>query len=144
MRSPGRLTSDGNFLCAAPFEGGGIHLWRVSELSSNAEPIALGGRGQFNLPSECLIADGRLLVCNRSFNRLDVWNRVEDALAGRPADALLGASDEQDRKAGIGRNQLFMPGSLAWGGGYLWVGEFKFSTRILRFSPQPKRSASAR
>lgn len=35
-----------------------------------------------------------------------------------------------------------MPGSLAWGGGYLWVGEFKFSTRILRFSPQAKQTAS--
>ena len=136
MRSPGRLTSDGEYLCAAPFEGGGISLWRVSELGSRAEPITLGARGQFNLPSECLIADGRLFVANRSFNRVDVWDHVEDALAGRPAEALLGATDEQDRKPGIGRNKLFMPGSLAWGGGYLWVGEFKFSTRILRFSPQ--------
>jgi len=136
MRSPGRLTSDGNYLCAAPFEGGGIQLWRVSELSSRAEPITLGGRGQFNLPSECLIAEGRLFVCNRSFNRVDVWDRVEDALAGRLPDALLGAADESDRQPAIGRNQLFMPGSVAWGGGYLWVGEFKFSTRILRFSPQ--------
>ncbi len=141
MRSPGRLTSDGKYLCAAPFEGSGIQLWRVGELSSRAEPIALGGRGQFNLPSECLIAEGRLFVCNRSFNRVDVWNRVEDALAGRPADALLGATDESDRKPGLARNQLFMPGSLAWGGGYLWVGEFKFSTRILRFSPQAKQTS---
>ncbi|PHX84583.1 MAG: hypothetical protein CK538_11255 [Opitutia bacterium] len=141
MRSPGRLNSDGKYLCAAPFEGSGISLWRVNELSSNAEPTTLGSRGQFNLPSECLIADGRLFVCNRSFNRVDVWNRVEDALAGRPADALLGASDEQDRKPGLGRNKLFGPGSLAWGGGYLWVGEFKFSTRILRFSPKAKQTA---
>jgi hypothetical protein len=138
MRSPGRLTSDGNYLCAAPFEGSSIQLWRVSELSSRAEPITIGGRGQFNLPSECLIADGRLFVCNRSFNRVDVWDSVEDALAGRRTDALLGAADEHDRAPAIGRNKLFMPGSLAWGGGYLWVGEFKFSTRILRFSPQTK------
>jgi hypothetical protein len=137
MRNPGRLNSDGKYLCAAPFEGGGISLWRVNELRSRAEPITLGARGQFNLPSECLIADGRMFVCNRSFNRVDVWNRVEDALAGHPANALLGATDEHDRKPEIGRNQLFGPGSLAWGGGYLWVGEFKFSTRILRFSPMP-------
>ncbi|MEQ1854239.1 MAG: hypothetical protein ABMA01_21925, partial [Chthoniobacteraceae bacterium] len=146
MRSPGRLSSDGNYLCAAPFEGGSIQLWRVSELGARAEAITLGGRGQFNLPSECLIADGRLFVCNRSFNRVDVWNRVEDALGGRLADAFLGAADAQDRKPGIGRNKLFMPGSLAWGGGYLWVGEFKFSTRILRFSPKETgaRPAGAR
>jgi DNA-binding beta-propeller fold protein YncE len=138
MHSPGRLTSDGNYLCAAPFEGSAIHLWRVSDLAAGAQAIPLGGRGRFNLPSECLIADGRLFVCNRSFNRVDVWHRLEDALDGRPADAFLGASDEQDRKPGIGRRKLFMPGSLAWGGGYLWVGEFKFSTRILRFSPQSR------
>lgn len=138
MRSPGRLTSDGNYLCAAPFEGSTIQLWRVDGLGSRPEPVTLGGRGQFNLPSECLLAGGRLFVCNRSFNRVDVWNRVEDALAGRPADALLGASNERDWMPAIGRNKLFMPGSLAWGDGYLWVGEFKFSTRILRFTPQPR------
>jgi hypothetical protein len=143
MRSPGRLTSDGAYLCAAPFEGSGIQIWRVSDLRSGARPITLGGRGQFNLPSECLVADGRLFVCNRSFNRVDVWNRVEDALDGRPADALLGARDAQDRKPGISRNKMFMPGSLAWGGGYLWVGEFKFSTRILRFGPQSGPSNNA-
>lgn len=33
-----------------------------------------------------------------------------------------------------GPNMLFLPGSLAWDGAHLWVGEFKFSTRILRFS----------
>ncbi len=143
MRSPGRLTSDGKYLCAAPFEGNGISIWRVGDLASGAEPVTLGARGQFNLPSECLIADGRLFVCNRSFNRVDVWSRVEDALAAHPADALLGASDAQDRAPGLGRNKLFMPGSLAWGGGYLWVGEFKFSTRILRFSPSARNNAAA-
>ncbi|MBI3882336.1 MAG: hypothetical protein HY301_20045 [Verrucomicrobia bacterium] len=143
MRSPGRLNSNGKYLCAAPFDAATVNLWRVSELGPDAEPITLGGRGQFNLPSECLIADGRLFVCNRAFNRVDVWNRVEDALAGRPADALLGVTDEQDRKPGIGRNKLFGPGSLAWGSGYLWVGEFKFSTRILRFSPKAGQSADA-
>jgi hypothetical protein len=136
MRSPGRLNSDGQYLCAAPFEGGSISLWRVSDLSAQAQPIALGGRGQFNLPSECLIAAGRVFVANRSFNRVDVWHRLEDALAGRPADALLGARDEHDRRAEIGRHQLFGPGSLAWDGSRLWVSEFKFSTRLLRFTPQ--------
>lgn len=94
------------------------------------------------MPGECLIAGGRLYVANRGFNRVDVWERVEDAMAGRPADALLGADDASDRGPGIGRNQLFMPGSIAWGGGYLWVGEFKFSTRILRYSPRAGSGAT--
>jgi hypothetical protein len=52
-------------------------------------------------------------------------------------------NDARDRKPCIGRNKMFMPGSLAWGNGYLFVGEFKFSTRILRFSPQAKPSAAS-
>jgi hypothetical protein len=49
---------------------------------------------------------------------------------------LLGAKDDSDRSARIGRDKLFWPGALAFDGGYLWVGEFKFSTRILRFRPR--------
>lgn len=142
MRDPGRLNSDGEYLVAAPFEGAAISVWRVSDLGKGQGPRQLGGRGQFNLPGECLIAGGRLYVANRGFNRVDVWERVEDAMAGRPADALLGADDASDRGPGIGRNQLFMPGSIAWGGGYLWVGEFKFSTRILRYSPRAGSGAT--
>ncbi len=51
-------------------------------------------------------------------------------------DAFLGAADVGDVRAGLGRNKLFMPGSLAHDGTNLWVGEFKSSTRILRFSPR--------
>jgi hypothetical protein len=135
MRSPGRLTSDGQYLAAAPFEGQTFQWWRVGELGQRAEAIPFGRPGQFNLPSECLMAGGRVFVANRSFNRVDVWNRIDDALAGGPADAMLGAADGNDRKPAIGRNRLFMPGSLAFDGSRLWVGEFKFSARIVRFSP---------
>jgi hypothetical protein len=134
--NPGRLNSDGNYLCAAPFEGQEIRVWPVKELGTDNRPFRVGGVGMFNLPGDALAADGKFFVADRSNHRVQVWDRVEDALAGRPADASLGASNEQDRSAGLGRNKLFMPGSVAWGGGALWVGEFKFSTRILRFSPQ--------
>jgi len=90
---------------------------------------------------EQLTVDGKFFVADRSNHRVQVWDRVEDALAGLPASASLGAADEMDRSAGLGRNKLFMPGSVAWGGGYLWVGEFKFSTRILRFSPSANAAA---
>ena len=37
----------------------------------------------------------------------------------------------------VNDNAVFNVKGLAGDGGYLWVGEFKFSTRILRFSPKP-------
>ena len=134
VQSTGRLSSDGHFLAAAPFEGSSISVWRVSELASNAQPQRLGGQGRFNLPGKCVVAHGHLFVADTSFNRVHVWHRTEDALAGRPADALLGAKDDADRNPEIGRDKLFQPATLAFDGSRLWVGEFKFSTRVLRFS----------
>jgi hypothetical protein len=139
--NPGRLNSDGNYLCAAPFEGQEVRVWPVKELGTDNRAYRIGGVGIFNLPGDALAADGKFFVADRSNHRVQVWDRVEDALAGRPADASLGAADAQDRSAGLGRNKLFQPGSVAWGGGYLWTGEFKFSTRILRFSPQANAAA---
>ena len=132
----GHLNSDGTYLVAAPFEGQTILLWRVGELGPGAQATSVGTPGRFNLPGQGLVAQGHLFVADRGFNRVHVWHRVEDALAGQAADALLGAANDQDRDPEIGRNKLFSPGSLAFDGGYLWVGEFKFSTRILRFHPR--------
>jgi hypothetical protein len=67
-----------------------------------------------------------------------VWNDIEAALRGAPADALLGS---QDLKPSTRREGLFWPGAAAFDGSYLWVGEFKFSGRIARFSPARTESA---
>jgi hypothetical protein len=136
VENPGRLSSDGRYLAAAPFAGPAISVWRIAELSSSAQATRLGGPGRFNLPGKCVVAKGHLFVADTSFNRVQVWHQAEDALAGQPPDALLGAKDDQDRSPEIGRDKLFMPGTVAFDGSYLWVGEFKFSTRILRFSPK--------
>ncbi len=136
MQNPGRLSSDGVWLAAASFEGHEVLLWRVDSIGQDNQPLRLGAPGLFNLPGEALTAGGRLFVADRGNNRVHVWNRIQDALEGRPADAFLGALNVNDRSPGLTPNKLFMPGALAWDGVNLWVGEFKFSTRILRFSPR--------
>lgn len=57
-------------------------------------------------------------------------------LDSRPRDSSLVKTDAGDTRPGLSRTKLFMPGSLAYSGRNLWVGEFEFSTRILRFSPR--------
>lgn len=135
MQNPGRISSDGSYLAAAPFEGQDVLLWAVERLSGESQPVRIGGQGRFNLPGDALVADGRFFVADRSNNRVQVWTRVQDAIEGKPANAYLGALTAEDRSAGVTRNKLFMPGAVAWDGAHLWVGEFKFSTRILRFTP---------
>jgi hypothetical protein len=60
-----------------------------------------------------------------------VWRDIEDFIARRPATAILGAGGAQPR---IGVDSLFWPGVPAFDGSYLWIGEFKFSGRMPRFS----------
>lgn len=132
---PGHLNSDGRHLLVAPFEGHEILAYAVDEIERNPVPVRIGGRGALNLPGQALSAGGRLFVADRSNHRVLVWERLADGLARRPPDAYLGAGSPEDRDPAIGRESLFMPGSLAWDGRSLWVGEFKFSTRILRYSP---------
>jgi hypothetical protein len=56
-----------------------------------------------------------------------------DALEG--ADAILGQPDFDSVRPGTGRNKLHTVSALSFDGSYLWVGEVKFSERLLRFSP---------
>jgi hypothetical protein len=48
---------------------------------------------------------------------------------------VLGEKDLEDTTPEIGKDKLFWPAGISFDGNYLWVGEFKFSGRILRFSP---------
>jgi hypothetical protein len=84
------------------------------------------------LVGHALVAGGQLFVADTSFHRVHWWRSMDDALAGRDAAAVLGS---QDRRAGTSRERMFMPGGVSFDGSYLWVGEFKFSGRLLRHSP---------
>ena len=132
---PGRLSSDGKYLAVtqtlSKTPGGSISIYAVDGLSSSAKPLAvLGGPNKFNLPQSALVADGHLFVGDTGFGRVLIWKNIEDAIAGRDAEIVLGGNKTPQ----IGKNTLFWPGNLAFDGSFLWVGEFKFSERLLRFS----------
>ena len=134
---PGRLSSDGTYLVDATLSdigGGSVRLYNISSLTSQSQPIVLGGPGKFNLPQGALVSQGHLFVADTGFNRVLIWTKIEDTIAGKDADVILGAETLQDINPEIGRNKLFWPATMAFDGSYLWVGEFKFSERLLRFS----------
>jgi len=139
---PTRLSSDGKYLVVAATlsgPGGSIRIYRIDSLSSQSQPVTLGGVGKFNLPQGALAANGHLFVGDTGFNRVLIWKNIEDAIAGKDADVILGnpeksSSDPNTFVPQIGKNKLFWPANLAFDGSFLWVGEFKFSERLLRFS----------
>lgn len=137
--NPGRLSSDGKHLAIAQTlsktPGGSISLYAVDGLLSSAKPLAvLGGPNKFNLPQGALISQGHLFVGDTGDSRVLIWKNIEDAIAGKNADVILGTNNLDKHTPEIGRNKLFWPGTMAFDGSFLWVGEFKFSERLLRFS----------
>ncbi len=135
---PGRISSDGTWL-AVPVEGqGGPHsvkLYRVSDLPAVTAPARSiqPPQVQLNLPQGCTVSHGRLFIADTSFNRVLGWSNVANAVAGQAPDLVLGEKNLTDTKAEIGRDKLFMPAALSFDGQRLWAGEFKFSSRLLRF-----------
>ncbi len=135
---PGRLSSDGKYLVVATTldnEGGHIKIFKVEGLSNEAQPKVLNRQtAPTNLPEDALAAKGSFFIANTGGNLVYAWKDIEDAIDGKPYDTILGDSSAEDTKPEIGKNKLFWPAALAYDGSFLWVGEFKFSGRILRFS----------
>jgi len=133
---PTRLSSDGTYLVVAATEaawGEAIKFYKIDELSSSAQPTLLTGL-IVTVPQAALAAGGHLFIADSGFNRVLVWNYISDAVAGSPPEIVLGEEDFDDHIPEIGVDKLFSPGTLSFDGSFLWVGEFKFSNRVLRFS----------
>ena len=136
IEGPTRLSSDGTYLVAAATEaafGERIKFYRIDELSSSAEGTLLTGI-HVNLPQAALAVDGHLFIGNTNFNRVLVWSNISDAVNGGSPELVLGEENFDNTAPEIGVDKLFWPAGMTFDGSYLWVGEFKFSGRIVRFS----------
>lgn len=131
-----RLSSDGKYLAVAATEAPNderIKFYKIDSLSSNSKPVLLKG-ARVNLPQDILASENHLFIGDTGFNRVLVWDSIDDAVSGKSPDIILGEENIDDVIPEIGKDKLFWPAGLAFDGSYLWVGEFKFSGRILRFS----------
>lgn len=97
-------------------------------------PLKVFGRGFVNLPEDALVSFGKLFISDTGKHRVLVWDKVEDAISGKNPDVVLGQDSLEGNESRASKFGLFRPASLAFDGSYLWVGERKFSNRILRFS----------
>ena len=137
---PGRLNSDGNYLGFGVIgQEHYVYIYRISDIAAggNIQPYKIINRSTIplNQPGEVLPFNGSLAVSNTGGNAVFLWQHIEDA--GNPNNVIvLGQSLLQNNSPAIGIDRLFMPASLLAVNNSLWVGEFKFSSRILRFQPQ--------
>jgi len=88
----------------------------------------------FNLPQDVFIDDNYLFVADTSYHRVLIWNEIPSSGSYQP-DVVIGQSFfESGLKPKFTRDGLFMPSGIWFDGSYLWVGELKFSHRVLRYS----------
>lgn len=130
-----RLSSDGTYFCIARQSPATVFVHRIADIATgNLSPWkTINTMGLLNLPAEAIAFNGALAIANNSFNNVLLWQDINDA--GNTGNVItLGQADWQQHQPAIGQNRLFMPGSLHYHNNQLWVGEFKFSSRVLRFS----------
>ena len=124
------LHSDGDYLVASNGDSATVTVYRVADILTNPTQnvIGLGINGA----DGAYLGNGQLFVSGDKA-RVFIWNDIEDAIGGGAANTILGSGNSTDPPQ-IGQDKLFLPKFLTYDGNYLWVGEVKFSNRLLRFS----------
>lgn len=133
------LHSDGTYLCvAAQSAQTAVYVYRVSDFAAggNPQPYKTVDRNSglpLNQAASAITFNGGLVIANRGNHSVLLWQDV--ATAGDPGKVIvLGQPSLNSTSPAIGVNRLFMPSAVAAHGNFLWVGEGKFSSRLLRFS----------
>ena len=131
--SPQRMSSDGTHLAVSTQGTDPVIVYRVDEIEQGGSPVVV--RSGIVRPQGVYVGGGQLVVADTPENQVEVWWTIDSALAGNPSDAVLGAPESTKTTPEIGADRLFMPSAVATDGRYLWIGEYKFSNRLLRFGP---------
>ena len=135
-----KLSSDNNYLTITYTEHKKIELYKISDITtsgSSATPYAtiLNG-GDLNLPESAITKGDKLFIADTVFNRVLVWDSIENAKNGMAPDTILGQSNTSDKNPKKSQDGLFWPKEMCFDGNNLWVGEYKFSGRLIRFNPE--------
>jgi len=145
LNHPVGISTDGKYLAVADVENQRILIWKLPITENQQMPDLIlkdwklkdgGEMEHFNLPQDVSIYDDKLFVADCGFNRVLIWSKfpqTEDA----PPDIVLGQKDFYSSVPSNTKDGLKLPCSLNFDGSFLWVGEVKYSQRLLRFSVQP-------
>lgn len=136
--SPMHLHSDGKYLSVTEMEGNPRRalIYLVSTLSTNPTPFKIiTGQNQYqlNLPMHTITYNENVFLANTINNVVYAWKDINDA-GDYSKVIVLGSDNEIETTPQIGDSTFFWPASLSFDGKHLWVGEFKFSGRILKYT----------
>jgi hypothetical protein len=133
-----KITTDGTYLSITYTFGHYVELYKIADIIASTSAATayatIGGAGIFNLPESAITAGDKLYIADTIFNRVHVWNSIERAKNGAMADAILGQANTIDKNTKKSDDGLFWPAKMCSYGDDLWVGEYKFSGRLIKFS----------
>jgi len=132
---PYQISTDGQHLAVASMENG-IYIWDLPLNPANLSPNVYMSRFtlNLNLPQGVFVHGTRLFVADTSNDRVFIWNSLPTAGNEAP-NIVLGQKNFTDVVGSTSaKDGLYMPRGLSFDGSFLWVGEFKFSNRVLRYS----------
>jgi len=128
-KGPGRLDANKEWLVISgyPADRFNVKAIKFSDLSSGK----LQNISKHNsFPQSAVFTDIGFFISQQGDNQVLGWDSIEDAISGKPPKITLGTG-----KGTKASNDIKMANTIGWDGSHLWVGEFKFGTRILGFKP---------
>ena len=131
-----RISSDGQYLCVVQQEPAAVYVYKVDSLKvGNTTPFKeiLTTNVKINLPTEAITFGGSLAIANTNYSTALLWQDINNAPDTNYMVILGQEHNYTSNTPQIGQNKLFLPGSLLYANDGLWVGEIKFSSRILKF-----------
>ena len=124
LSSLGRIDMDETYLAIGCYPEG--TSFKVLELANLSSPIYKTIPGQ-DCPSEISFNEKGFFI--PSDDKIIGWSSISEALAGKAPTMSFGGKTD---KTNVGTK---MATGIGWDGYHFWVGEYKFSNRLLGFNP---------
>ena len=128
-KGPGRLDANKEWLVIAgyPADRFSVKAIKFADLESgNLKNIPRHD----SFPQSAVFTEIGFFITQQGKHQVLGWESIQDALDGKSPRTILGSGD--GTKAS---NSIKMANTIGWDGTHLWIGEFKFSTRVLGFKP---------
>jgi hypothetical protein len=109
-----------------PGAGSSVHVIKLSELDGGTLR-AIPGNDDF--PQGVSINEKGFFIALQGKDKVVGWETVDAALSGASPTMSFGGNNNRDETGAT------MASTVHWDGYHLWVGEFKFSNRLLGFAP---------